>query len=76
MAEGRRRSSANGWFHSETWKAEVAVGHNPTFVAEMLAEREMLKRAKDGFQCVEKIQGRSQRVYVVTARIIMESTDE
>ena len=61
--EGAKR----GWLvPPETWKAEVAVGHNPTFVAEMLAEREMLKRAKDGFQCVEKIQGRSQRVYVVT----------
>ena len=50
----------------------MVVGHNPTFVAQMLPERGMLKRAKDGFQCVEKIQGRSQKVYVVTARIIME----
>jgi putative DNA primase/helicase len=61
---------------SETWKAEVAVGHDPTFVARVLADRGMLKRAKDGFQCVEKIQGRSTRVYVVTARIVMEPDDE
>jgi putative DNA primase/helicase len=59
----------------ETWKAEVAVGHDPILVARVLAERGMLKRAKDGFQCVEKIQGRSQRVYVVTAAIVTESDD-
>ena len=46
----------------ETWKTEVAVGHDPTLVARVLLERGMLKRAKDGFQRVEKIQGRSQRV--------------
>jgi hypothetical protein len=52
------------------------MGHNPTFVAEVLSERGMLKRAPDGFQCVEKIQGRSKRVYVVTAGIMTDSTDE
>ena len=35
---------------SETWKSEVAVGHNPQLVARVLAERGMLKRANDGFQ--------------------------
>ena len=54
----------------ETWKAEVVTGHDPKLVAHILAERGMLKRANDGFQRVEKIQGRSQRVYVVTARIV------
>jgi putative DNA primase/helicase len=56
----------------ETWKSEVAVGHHPTLVARVLADRKMLKRAPDGFQCVEKIQGRAQRVYVVTAIILSE----
>ena len=56
----------------ETWKAEVAVGHDPKLVARVLADHGMLKRAKDGFQRVEKVQGRPQRVYVVTARIVME----
>ena len=37
----------------ETWKAEVTVGHNPTLVARELCERKMLKRAPDGYQCVE-----------------------
>jgi uncharacterized protein (DUF927 family) len=54
----------------ETWKAEVAIGHEPKLVARVLAERGMLKRANDGFQRVEKIQGRTQRVYVLTARIM------
>ena len=55
---------------SETWKTEVATGHDPKLVVRILAERGMLKRANDGFQRVEKIQGRSQRVYVLTARIM------
>jgi uncharacterized protein (DUF927 family) len=60
----------------ESWKAEVSVGHDPTLVARVLADRGMLKRAKDGFQCVEKIQGRPQRVYVVTAGIVAEPDHE
>jgi uncharacterized protein (DUF927 family) len=59
----------------ETWKAEVATGQDPKLVACVLAERGMLKRTKDGFQRVEKIQGRPQRVYVVTARILTEAED-
>jgi uncharacterized protein (DUF927 family) len=55
---------------SETWKVEVTTGHDPKLVARILAERGMLKRANDGFQRVEKIQGRSHRVYVLTARIM------
>ena len=57
---------------SETWKSEVAVGHDPQLVARVLAERGMLKRANDGFQRVERIQNITQRVYVVTARILSE----
>lgn len=64
------------WIPSETWKAEVVAGHDSTLVARALADRRMLKRAGDGFQCVERIQGRPQRVYVVTARILMEPGDE
>ena len=61
---------------SETWKSEVAVGHNPTLVARALAERGMLKRANDGFQSVEKIEGIPLRVYVVTASILSEPGHE
>ena len=46
----------------ETWKSEVAVGHDPKLVARVLADRGMLRRGDDGNTCVERIQGRSQRV--------------
>jgi putative DNA primase/helicase len=70
---GWRRGDGAGeeWLiPSETWKVEVATGHDPKLVARILAERGMLKRAKDGFQRVEKIQGRPQRVYVLTEGIM------
>jgi putative DNA primase/helicase len=60
----------------ETWKAEVAAGQDPVLVACVLADRGMLKRAKDGFQYVERIQGRLMRAYVVTSRIIAEPLHE
>jgi putative DNA primase/helicase len=73
----RRGDYAREWLiPPETWKAEVAVGQDPVLVARVLAERGMLKRARDGFQCVERIQGRATRVYVVTASIIAEPVDE
>ena len=60
----------------ETWKAEVTVGHDSKLVARVLADRGFLKRAHDGHQRVEKIQGRPQRVYVVAASILSEPGHE
>jgi putative DNA primase/helicase len=60
----------------ETWKSEVCQGLDPLVVARTLAERRMLKRAKDGFQSVVKIEGTAKRVYVITARIFDGSTDD
>ena len=60
----------------ETWKSEVCQGLDPNVVARTLAERQMLKRAKDGFQSVVKIEGTAKRVYVITVRIFHGSTDE
>ena len=40
-----------------------------TATARTLADLGMLRRAADGFQCVKKIEGRSIRVYVITAAI-------
>jgi len=61
----------------ETWKAEVTAGHEPNLVARVLAERGFLKLPRDGrHQRVEKIQGRSQRVYLVTASILSEPRHE
>ena len=37
--------------------------------ARVLAERGMIGRASDGFQPVQKIAGKSMRVYIVTPRI-------
>jgi putative DNA primase/helicase len=54
---------------SETWKSEICAGHDPKFVARVLAERGMTERAPDGFQPVHKINGKSMRVYVVKPRI-------
>jgi len=64
------------WIPPETWKAEVCAGLDPKLVARTLGERQMLKRAKDGFQSVVKIHGASRRVYIVTARIFAGSQEK
>ncbi len=60
----------------ETWKSEVCQGLDPMVVARTLAERQMLKRAADGFQSVVKIDGAPRRVYIITARIFHGRTDD
>jgi putative DNA primase/helicase len=55
---------------SEIWKNEVCAGLDPALVARTLAERGMLRKVGDGWQCVRKIEGANRRVYVVTARIL------
>jgi putative DNA primase/helicase len=60
----------------EAWKSEVAVGQDPKRTALWLHERGMLVRAPDGFQCVQRIDGRPQRVYVLTARILENGAPE
>jgi putative DNA primase/helicase len=64
------------WIPVETWKSEVCVGFSPSMVARALAERGMLERASDGFQCVRKIDGRPVRVYVLKPSIIMSEKDD
>lgn len=53
----------------EVWKTDVCAGLDPVLVASALADRGMLTKADDGYQRVEKVDGRSKRVYVVTTRI-------
>jgi len=60
----------------ETWKSEVCQGLDPMVVARTLAERQMLKRATDGFQSVVKIDGAPRRVYIITAAIFHGSADD
>ena len=61
----------------ETWKAEVALGHDAQFVARVLADRGMLTRGNDGgLTRVWKIHGKSMRVYVVKASILAGTDNE
>jgi uncharacterized protein (DUF927 family) len=60
----------------EVWKSEVCEGLDPILVARTLAENKMLKRAKDGFRSVVKIEGTAKRVYIITARIFDGNTDQ
>jgi putative DNA primase/helicase len=61
----------------ETWKAEVAGGLDPQFVARVLADRGMMApRNDDGPTRVWKIRGKSQRGYVVKANILAGTDNE
>ncbi|MGO4869846.1 MAG: DUF927 domain-containing protein [Roseiarcus sp.] len=60
---------------SEAWKHDVCAGHNPQFVARVLAERGALAKGSDGNMRVERIAGTTKRVYVVTPRIF-DGADE
>jgi putative DNA primase/helicase len=76
---GWRRDDGAGrewWIPAETWKSEVCLGFTPMMVARALAERGMLERAPDGFQCVRKVNGRAVRVYVLKPSIIMSEKDD
>ena len=61
----------------ETWKTEVAEGLNPQSAARALADRGMLIPGNDtGLSRIEKIQGKSMRLYVVTASILAGTDNE
>ena len=67
-----RPGSARQWLiPPENWKSEICQGLDPIVVARTLAERQMLKRAPDGFQCVVKIEvDRAERVYASSLRAL------
>jgi putative DNA primase/helicase len=61
----------------ETWRAEVALGHDAQFVARVLADRGMLMPGNDGGPTrVMKIHGKPMRVYIVTASILTGTNNE
>ena len=67
----RNRGRDLQWLVSpEVWKREVAAGFNPSDVARWLSDRGMLLCAADGFTTVVKVDGRSQRFYILTARLL------
>ncbi len=58
------------WFvPPETWKVEVCAGLDLRLVARELAKRGIMEKALDGYQPVWKIQGKSQRGYVIMPRM-------
>jgi putative DNA primase/helicase len=63
------------WVPSQVWK-EICSGLDPTGVAKTLAERDFLRRAKDGYQVIVKIAGKPTRVYALQADIIEGGHDE
>ena len=67
----RNRGRDLQWLVSpEVWKGEVAAGFNPSDVARWLSDRGMQLRAADGFASVVKVDGRPQRFYILTARLL------
>ena len=57
------------WIPGQVWKSEICCGHDPRFVARVLAERGMLARGRDGFQAVRRVGGINHRVYVILPTI-------
>ena len=58
------------WFiPPEVWRATFAAGFDATLVARALSDRGMLTRSLEGFARSEWIEGRTMRVYVLTAKV-------
>jgi uncharacterized protein (DUF927 family) len=58
------------WFiPPEVWKSTFAAGFDATLVARALSDRGMLTRSPEGFARSEWIEGRTMRVYVLTANV-------
>jgi uncharacterized protein (DUF927 family) len=68
---GRGLGSEQEWLiPPQVWKDPVCRGHNPTLVARALAERGMLVRGEGkNLARNEWVEGRSRRVYVLTAKV-------
>jgi uncharacterized protein (DUF927 family) len=65
------------WVLPQAWKYDVCRGLDPTATARALAERGMLRRAKDGkFSRSETVDEKTMRVYVITAAILEGGEDE
>jgi hypothetical protein len=63
-------SDREWWIPPQVWKSEICLGLDPTMVAKTLAERGVLRQARDGYQSVVKVAGKSTRVYLLQAGII------
>lgn len=64
-------SAREWWIPSETWKAELCDGLDPTFVARTLEAKGMLRRQdRKRLQRLVTVDQRKVRVYVLTASIL------
>jgi putative DNA primase/helicase len=63
-------SDREWWVPPQVWKSEICSGLDPTMVAKTLAKRGVLRQARDGYQSVVKVAGKSTRVYLLQAGII------
>ena len=66
------------WVPPQIWKSEICVGHDPQFVARVLADRGMLRRqSAKVLQCTVNIGGGQRvRAYVLTCAILDGGGDE
>src|SRR6266568_87261 len=67
----RGKGDARAWLiPPETWRTVFTAGYDPTTVARTLAERGMLIRDGQQLSRAEWVDGRTHRVYVLTAKIL------
>ena len=67
----RGKGDARAWLiPPETWRTVFAAGYDPTTVGRTLAERGMLIRDGQQLSRSEWVDGRTHRVYVLTAKIL------
>jgi len=63
------------WALPEVWRTEICAGHDPQFVARVLARAGMLRMQAEGLQCKVRIGNATARAYVVTAAIFEGASD-
>jgi putative DNA primase/helicase len=68
-------SAREWWVLPQVWRAEICAGHDPRFVARVLAEAGMLRTQGEGLACKVRIGDTTQRAYVVTAGIFEGAHD-
>jgi putative DNA primase/helicase len=63
------------WVLPEVWRADICVGHDPQFVAGVLAKAGMLRTQVEGLQCKVRVGNSTRRAYVITAAIFEGASD-
>jgi putative DNA primase/helicase len=63
------------WVLPEVWRTEICAGHDPKFVARVLADSQMLRRQAQGLQCNVRVGSDTLRAYVITTAIFERAAD-